>query len=73
MTPETIHSKLDGVVSGVTSAGSFFNDDSGKSTEQQNRTFYVLHVGTQNKLYNTDCKVKLVWVLLHSNHTVRIV
>ena len=38
VTPETIHSKLDGVVPGVTSAGSFFNDDSGKSTEQQNRT-----------------------------------
>ena len=37
MTPETIHSKLDGVVSGVTSTRSFFNNNSGKSTEQQNR------------------------------------
>ena len=38
MTPKTIHSKLGGVVSGVISTRSFFNDDSGKSTEQQNRT-----------------------------------
>ena len=38
VTPEMIYSKLDGVVSGVTSTRSFFNHDSGKSTEQQNRT-----------------------------------
>ena len=54
MTPETIHSKLDGVVPGVTFAGSFFNDDSGKSTEQQNRSYRTPwnHLPCRTDCYN---------------------